>query len=133
MAIAGFTLFLLGVVLLICYPIGKRKNKRCSAQTTGVFAGRKARYNSKGSLPDMKYYTYSVDGVAYQIKSTAINTQVNQVGDTCTIWYNPKNPAEAQEFHYEKTNKTFTVILICGIVCVVLGFVLPIIGVGMQG
>ncbi|MBR0413897.1 MAG: DUF3592 domain-containing protein [Clostridia bacterium] len=132
MAVAGFTFFLLGVVLLICYPIGKRKNKRCSAQTQGVFVGTKARYNSKGSLPDMKYYTYSVNGVAYQIKSTAYNSQVDKVGDTCTIWYNPKNPAEAQEFHYEKSSKTYTIILICGIVCVVLGFVLPIIGIGMQ-
>ena len=28
MAMAGFASFLLGVILLICYPIGKRKNKR---------------------------------------------------------------------------------------------------------
>ncbi|MBQ6380831.1 MAG: DUF3592 domain-containing protein [Clostridia bacterium] len=80
----------------------------------------------------MKYYSYCVNGVAYQLKSTAYNSQVDKVGDPCTIWYNPKNPAEAQEFHYGEKNKTFTVILICGIVFVVLGFVLPIIGIGIQ-
>lgn len=131
MAVAGFTLFLLGVILLICYPIGKRKDKRCSAQTKGTLINRVEREDSDGPLPDMKVYSYYVDGKEYQIKSTAYNKNVNNIGDQCTIWYNPKKPKDAQEFHYD-SSKVYTIILICGIVSLVLGLVLPFIGLAMQ-
>ena len=39
MLLAGFILFSIGVILLICYPISKSKNKRCSAQTEGMLMG----------------------------------------------------------------------------------------------
>lgn len=130
-AVAGFALFLLGVILLISYSISKKKNKRCSVQTQGTLIKRIERENSDGPLPDMHVYSYFVDGREYQLKSTAYNKQVNMVGDYCTIWYNPKKPQDAQEFHYD-SNKVYTIILICGIVSVLLGVILPIIGIGLQ-
>ena len=130
-AMAGFACFLLGVILLICYPISKRKNKRCTAQTKGTVTDIRRRYNSNGSLPSMLVYSYSVDGVEYRLKSTAYNKEVERVGDTCTIWYDPSKPKVSQTFHYT-TKKFFTVILIIGIVLVLLGLVLPVVGVATQ-
>lgn len=78
------------------------------------------RFNSDGPLPDMHVYSYSVNGIEYRLKSTAINTQANNVGDQCTIWYNPANPKEAQEFRYN-SNKVYVILLICGIMLLLLG------------
>lgn len=75
MAIAGFALFIfgVGVILVIVAPIGKRKNNRCSAQTQGTLREIRGRYNSDGSLHGMRVYAYFVDGIEYQLKSTAVN------------------------------------------------------------
>ncbi len=123
--------FLLGLILIISGAVNKRKNKRCSAQTQGRWIGTVTRSNSQGSLPSASVYSYYVDGVEYKIKSTAINKNVRHVGDTCPIWYNPKKPKEAQEFHYEK-NKTYTIILLVGIGLILLSFVVPFIGIAIQ-
>ena len=108
---------------MIVAPISKRKNKRCSAQTRGTLIANQPRYTSDGSLPNMHVYSYCVDGIEYRIKSTAINKQVNDVGDPCTIWYNPANPKDAQEFHYD-SDKGSKISLISGIAVVLLGIIL---------
>ncbi len=113
MALAGFIILGVGIILLICYPISKSKNKRCSAQTQGTLVKIFDTDSSDGNVGHAHIYSYYVNGIEYQLKSTAYNKQVDQVGDQCTIWYNPKNPKEAQEFRYE-TNKVYTIILICG-------------------
>ena len=77
-------------------------------------------YNKKGKD---HVYSYYVDGIKYQLKSTAYNPQVDKVGDQCTIWYNPANPIDAQEFHYN-SDKVYQIILIIGIALVLLGIVL---------
>ncbi len=123
MAIAGFALFCLGVILLICYPINKKKNKRCSMQTQGILREIRPRYNSDGPLPDMHVYSYSVNGIEYQLKSTVHNPQAVKVGDPCTVWYNPANPKDSQAFHYD-SDKSYKLILIIGIVLVLLGITL---------
>ncbi|MBR6408155.1 MAG: DUF3592 domain-containing protein [Clostridia bacterium] len=127
MWIAGFALFVLGLVFVIVAPINMRKNSRCSEQTQGTLSDIRARYNSNGRLPDMYVYSYSVDGVEYQIKSTILSKQANRVGDACTIWYDPKKPKKAQPFHYESA-KVYKILLIVGIVMIPLGLVL--IGAG---
>ena len=113
MAVAGFSLFLLGIIFIIVAPINKRKNQRCSAQTDGILIKRIEREDSDGSLPDMYVYSYYVDGIEYQHKSTVINKQVIKIGDHCTIWYNPKKPKQAQAFHYD-SNKVYKIILLIG-------------------
>lgn len=123
MAIAGFVLFSIGLIFIIVAPINKRKNQRCSAKTQGMLIENRARYDSDGPLPDMHVYSYYVNGIEYQLKSTAVNKQVNHVGDQCTIWYNPAKPKEAQEFHYD-SGKVYKIILIVGIALVLLGIVL---------
>ena len=120
MAYVGFALFVLGIILIIVAPINMRKNRRCSAQTQGILVKKEPRFNSDGPLPDMHVYSYSVNGIEYRLKSTAINTQANNVGDQCTIWYNPANPKEAQEFRYN-SNKVYVILLICGIMLLLLG------------
>lgn len=128
MAVAGFSLFLLGIIFMIVAPINKRKNQRCSAQTDGILIKRIEREDSDGSLPDMSVYSYYVDGIEYQHKSTVINKQVIKIGDHCTIWYNPKKPKQAQAFHYD-SNKVYKIILLIGIAMVVMGLVLLVLGV----
>ena len=53
MAIAGFALFIfgVGVILVIVAPIGKRKNKRCSAQTQGTLREIRGR-DSRALIPN---------------------------------------------------------------------------------
>ena len=92
----GFAIFVLGVVFVIVAPINKKKNARCSTQAHGMLMDILKRENSDEPLPDIYVYSYSVDGIEYQLKSTVYNKQVNAVGDHCTIWYNPKKPKDAQ-------------------------------------
>lgn len=133
MGIGGIALFLfgLGVILVIVAPIGKRKTKRCSAQAQGTLVEIRNRYNSGGSLPRMKIYSYRVDGIEYQLKSTAVNPNAANVGDTCPIWYNPKNPKDAVEYRYS-SNKLFNILLIIGIVSIVASLALPFISMALQ-
>lgn len=95
-AIAGFALFVIGVIFIIVSPINKKKNARCSMQTKGILMKILEREDSDGPLPSMYVYSYYVDGIEYQLKSTAYNPQVDKVGDHCTIWYNPAKPKGAQ-------------------------------------
>ena len=128
----GLFLFLLGLILVIVAPIGKHKNKRCSAQTQGVLVRLQSRRNSKGVLSTMKYYTYTVDGIEYQFKSTAINPHANRVGDQCPIWYNPKKPQIALEHRYG-SNKLFNILIIVGIVMLLSPIWLSIIYTAISG
>ena len=127
----GLFSFLLGLILIICGAVGNKKNQRCSAQTQGRLIAILDSDNSQGTAPRVSVYSYFVNGIEYQIKSTAINKYVNRAGDLCPIWYNPANPREAQEFHYEK-NKVYTIILIVGIVMLAASFILPIVGIALQ-
>lgn len=123
MAVVGLVLFLVGIIFVIVAPINMRKNSRCSAETQGVLSDIHVGRNSRGVTQRTYYYTYSVDSVEYQTKSTIASKQVTDIGDACTLWYNPKKPGAAQPFHYE-TNKGYIIILIVGIVLIVGGFVL---------
>lgn len=133
MGIGGVALFLfgIGVILVIVAPIGKKKNNRCSAQTQGTLVELRARYNSDGRLPSMHVYSYFVNGVEYRLKSTAINPNAANVGDTCPIWYDPKNPKDALEYRYT-SNKLFNILLIVGIVLILASIVLPIVVTALQ-
>ena len=123
MFIAGFIVLAIGVILMICYPISKNKNKRCTMQTQGTLIKIFETDNSGGSVGHAHVYSYYVDGIEYQLNSTAYNPQADQVGDPCTIWYNPANPKEAQEFHYG-SDRIYKIILIIGIAMLLSGFIL---------
>jgi uncharacterized membrane protein len=127
MFVAGFALFLLGIIFVICYPINKRKNKRCSEQVQGTLVDIRRHRNSQGNVSHSYVYSYAVQDVEYRITSTIISKEAHNVGDTCTIWYNPKKPKDAQPFHYG-SNKPYTIVLIIGIAMILLGFVLFVIG-----
>lgn len=127
----GLFLFLLGLILVIVAPIGKHKNKRCSAQTKGVLINIRERYNSKGRLASMKTYSYTVDGVQYLLNSTAINPHASRVGDQCPIWYNPKKPSVALEHRYA-SNKLFNILIIVGILMLLSPIYLSFIYAAMQ-
>ena len=127
----GLFLFGLGLILVIVAPIGKHKNNRCKAQTQGTLTRIQSHRNSKGVLTTVKYYTYYVDGVEYQFKSTAINPNAGKVGDQCPIWYNPKNPKDALEYRHG-SNKLFNILLIVGIVLLLSPIILAVISAGMQ-
>lgn len=128
---SGLFLFLLGLILVIVAPIGKHKNKRCSVQTQGVLREIRVRHNSRGNQPNLKIYSYTVDGIEYQLKSTAINPHASRVGDQCPIWYNPKNPKDALEYQYA-SNKLFNILIIVGIVMLLSPIWLSIIYMALQ-
>lgn len=52
---------------------------------------------------------------------------MSEIGDSCTIWYNPAKPKDAQPFHYE-SNKVYRIILVVGIVLTLLGIILTMVG-----
>lgn len=131
MWIAGFAVFVLGMILTIVASINKKKNTRCSSQTQGILKGSFETENSQGSTGRTYIYSYSVNGVAYQTKSTILSKQANEIGDNCTIWYNPKKPEDAQPFHYDSV-KIYNIILAIGIVMILLGFLLFMFGVVQQ-
>ena len=128
---AGLFLFLLGLILVIVAPIGKRKNNRCSAQTQGVLREIRKRHNSNGSLPSMKVYSYIVNGIEYQLKSTALNPNASNVGDQCPIWYDPKRPNVALEYRY-KSNKLFNILIIVGILMLLSLIILAFLYAALQ-
>ncbi len=127
MGIAGFAFFLLGIIFIIIYPINKKKNARCSEKVQGTLVDIYRRFNSNGYTGDGYLYAYIVDGVEYQLKSTVRSKEAERIGDTCTIWYNPEKPKDAQPFHYD-SNKPYRIVLLVGIGMVVLGLVLSVIG-----
>ena len=126
MWIAGFALFLLGVVFVIVAPINKKKNARCSAQTQGTLADIRRRNHGY-----WYYYSYDVNGTRYQLKSTVCSPETKDVGDTCTIWYAPAKPEDAQPFRYG-SNKIYNIILIIGIAAILLGIFLTLFGIVKQ-
>ncbi len=128
MAIAGFALFVLGVILIVVSSINRKKNSRCSAQTQGTLMKVS---EGDGSNPNAYVYSYSVNGSEYQVRSTIQSKEANNIGDSCTIWYNPSKPKDAQPFHYE-SDKVYKIILIIGIVMLISGICLPFIGLTLQ-
>ena len=127
MWIAGFALFILGIIFIILYVYIRRKHTRCSAQTQGIL--REIRKNKSEETPrDEYFYSYSVNGIDYQLKTFDRSPQTNVIGDHCTIWYNPAKPKDAQPFHYE-SNKTYNIIILIGVGLILLGFFLLVYGV----
>ncbi len=111
-------MFVLGLVFVIVAPINRRKNARCSAQTEGVLRNILGKRSSRSSAGHMYIYSYIVNGIEYQTKSTICS------------WYNPKKPEDAQPFRYESA-KVYNIILILGIVMVLLGIVLTVAGAAL--
>ena len=119
----GLFLFLLGLILMIAAPINKRKNTRCSMKTQGLLC----QMTPVGRRGNRYVYGYSVDGVVYQIASTILSKEANNVGDPCTIWYDPKKPKNAQPFHYESL-KIYRILFLIGIIAFFAGIVLIVYG-----
>lgn len=130
MLIAGFVLFVVGIVFIVSYPYNKRRNARCTVQTQGVLSDIQKRFNSKGSLKPAHIYTYTVDGVEYQLRTLDHSLQVSRVGDSCDIWYNPQKPEDAQAFR--GSDKYLKTLLMVGIAALLLGIVLTCVGFVQQ-
>ena len=129
MAAAGFGLFVLGIIFIIAAPISKKRNSRCSVQARGTWTDARETENSQGSTGNVYIYSYYVNGVEYQLRSTTPSEQAKNLGDACTIWYNPAKPKQAQVFHYDSA-KPFRIILIIGIVMLLAGLLLTALGLG---
>ena len=69
--------------------------------------------------------------ITIQAQSPNSSPEANNVGDNCTIWYDPAKPENAQPFHYD-SNKIYNIILIIGIVMVLLGIILTLYGAVKQ-
>ena len=119
MAFVGLILLFIGFIFMISYPINKKKNARCSEQTQGELIKIRKRYDSEGSLKSKHVYSYEVDGIEYQLETLDHSPEVNNVGDTCTIWYNPKKPKDAQA--YRGSAKYLKSLLLVGIALFLVG------------
>lgn len=126
MWVIGLVVLFIGVILVICYPINKNKNNRCTAETKGVLENIQARFNSKGVQKPMHIYSYEVDGVRYELKTLDYSPQVAYVGDSCTIWFNPDKPEDAQA--YRGSDKYLKTLLYIGLALIPLGILLTIVG-----
>ena len=130
MGIAGFALFIAGVIALILYPTLKGKNKRCSAEAEATLREIKINSNDDSGTGYVYIYSYNVNGTEYQLKVYNRIPQTNEIGDTGTIRYNPAKPKEAQAF--PASQKLLKIILIAGIVMLLLGIILPFIGFALS-
>ncbi len=126
MLIAGIVVLFIGFIFIISYPINRKKNTRCTMETQGTLVDIRGRFNSKGRLKSMHVYSYQVDGEEYQLETLDYSPDAENVGDVCTIWYNPDRPEDAQAFR--GSNKYLKTLLIIGLVLEVLGIVLSFIG-----
>ncbi len=126
MLIAAFVVFVVGLILIICYPINKSKNRRCSAQTEGILVNILQKLNDDGVHQSKHVYSYRVNGVEYQLKTLDHSPEAHQIGDHCTIWYNPAKPKDAQAFR--GSDKYLKTILYVGLGLVLLGIVLTFVG-----
>ena len=77
----------------------------------------------------MHVYSYQVDGVDYELRTVDHNLDVKEVGDTCTIWYNPKKPKVAQAFR--GSDKYLKYLLFLGVGITLLGIILTFAGLAM--
>ena len=126
MGVIGFCLFVIGLCFIISYPINKRKNSRCTAQTQGELVSVIERENSEGPTKDLHVYSYRVNEIEYQFKTLEHSMEADRAGDSCTIWYDPAKPEHAQA--YRASVKYLKSLLIIGIIMLILGVVLPFVG-----
>ena len=84
------------------------------------------RFDSEGMKKSKHVYTYSVDGVEYKLETVDHSLEVNDIGDSCTIWYNPKKPQDTQAFR--GSDKYLKILLYAGLAAVLLGIVLIVAG-----
>ncbi len=123
----GLFLFLLGIILVIVAPIGKKKNARCSEQVPAVLRDVREKRGDDDMVSHIYTFSYTVDGTEYKLVTSANSSGASEIGDNCTLWYNPKKPSEALTAHYESA-KLFNILLIVGIVMIPLGLVLMLVG-----
>ena len=123
-SLIGFIVVIFGFCFLIAGLHLKSKNRRCSAQVQGTLTEiRKTRKRNSNSDSYRYYYSYSVDGQDYTLwaDNGASSTEAREVGDACTIWYNPSKPKDALAYHYDN-NKFLNVCTVIGIVLIIGGF-----------
>ncbi len=125
----GLFLFLLGIILVIVAPMGKKKNARCSEQAPAELMKVSKGTDSEGFEYTVHLYSYNVDGVEYKLESKFHCPGAKEVGDKCSLWYNPKKPSEAMCIRND-SSKIFNILLIIGIVSIPLGLVLIVAGMG---
>lgn len=130
MAVLCFTLFLFGIMLIIIYLAVMHRHKRCSAQTQGTLT--KIRNNiSREVSRDEYFYSFSVDGIEYHFKTFDRSPQTNNVGDKCTIWYDPKKPKVALAHHYD-SYKAFKLLILGGVVMILLALIIPFVSLAFR-
>ena len=123
-SLIGFVIAIFGICFLIAGLHLKGKNKRCSAQVQGTLTEiRKIRKRNSYSESNRYYYSYSVDGQDFTLWADegSSSTEARQVGDACTIWYNPSKPKDALAYHYDN-NKMLNAFTVIGIVLIIGGF-----------
>ncbi len=125
MAIVGIVMVIIGIAALIYYPIIKKKNARCSAKTQGKLIDIwESLSDEYGANRTEHTFSYVVDGIEYRLKTGQYGPEAQNVGDMAPIWYNPRNPKDAQALHVEKGLGS---ILILGIALIFIGIVLIIL------
>lgn len=127
MWVIGLTLFLLGIMLIIVYAVTKSKQKRCSAKVQGTLIDYTEADPDDVDSRSNYFYSYIVNGVEYRLRTVERSPEVNGVGDSCTIYYNPGKPGDALVYKIQ-SNKLLTLLLVLGIALIPIGFIVFVIG-----
>ncbi len=67
MIIAGFSLVFIGLIFVISYPINRKKNSRCSAETNGTLSEIRKRFDHDSDLKSMHVYSFRHETKALHI------------------------------------------------------------------
>lgn len=119
----GLAILIVGIVVAIMDVNLRAKDELCTAQAKGTLTSHKKRRNHKGSEFHDYRYTYTVDGREYELRLYSCIGDAKEVGDTCTIWYNPEKPSQAIGFHSEP-GKEHSSSPALGIVIAIVGFII---------
>ena len=125
-AVIFVVLFFLGICFIPVSIHVKNKNKRCTAKTRGILEDIQHVENSHGGGGTKYIYSYSVNGIEYR-RAAGPSTEAHNIGDSCTLWYNPNKPKEVMAYRY-KSDKGLNILMIVGIVIVSLCVALLVVG-----
>ena len=120
----GIALLIIGVYLLILYPVQRAQLARRTAQTDGYVTEVRKKIRRKASVTYIIDFEYTADGVRQELKNVKWPLEPEK---RVTIAYNPDKPADAHVKEFRATDPK--VFLIIGAILTVIAVILIVVGV----
>ena len=122
--LVGLVIMVIGIVLMINYPLKKSQNKRRSAAVTATCV---SVVDKGGEDDEIRYYgfTYVVGGKQYMVSNLVGIPGDPKVGDQVPFCYNPKRPQDAgYDFKSQGKEHYFLYVglgvFVVGIICMII-------------